>query len=254
MNIGTKCWRSALAVTLVAMALLVATPKALANNITPGVVPIDGQVGGLTYGQWSAIWWQRAFSVTTFNDCTLMNQSDEPVWFLAGTTGGPATRFCTVPAGKFIMFPVFNTEWSAAEAEGALAAPGAISSCVIPDPTITGTDDAALLACASLQADHGTFPRAKLMAFVDGTQLQDLTDFRAVSPPFDFTTVAGNPFGLCPALSPCPLTSHAVADGFWIILDPLSTGKYTIHFKAYVPFPEIGFTLKTETTYQLTVQ
>jgi hypothetical protein len=175
-----------------------------------------------------------------------MNQSDEPVWFLAGTTGGPATRFCTVPAGKFIMFPVFNVEWSVVEAESALAASGGISSCFIPDPTITGTDDAALFACASLQADHGTFSRAMLKAAVDGTQLQDLTDFRAVSPPFDFTSVEGNPFGVP--------SSHAVADGFWIILDPLSAGKHTIHFKAFVPFPEIGFTLKTETTYQLTVQ
>jgi hypothetical protein len=211
------------------------------------VVPINDLVAGRTYGQWSAIWWQRAFSVTTLNDCTLMNQTDEPVWFLAGTTGGPATRFCTVPAGKFIMFPVFNVEWSVAEAESTLASPGAISSCVIPDPAITSTDDAALLACASLQADHGTFSHAMLKAHVDGMQLTDLTNFRAGSPPFDFTApAAGNPFGVP--------SSHAVADGFWIILNPLSAGKHTIHFKAKVPFPEIGFTLKTETTYQLTVQ
>lgn len=33
---------------------------------------------------------------------------DGPVWFLAGTTGGPVTRHCTIPQGKQLYFPLIN--------------------------------------------------------------------------------------------------------------------------------------------------
>ncbi len=33
---------------------------------------------------------------------------DGPVWFLAGTFGGPAERECTIPAGKQLFFPLVN--------------------------------------------------------------------------------------------------------------------------------------------------
>jgi hypothetical protein len=33
-----------------------------------------------------------------------------PVWFLAGTTGGPVTRDCTVPKNKLLFFPLVN-DW-----------------------------------------------------------------------------------------------------------------------------------------------
>lgn len=151
------------------------------------------------------------------------------------------------------MFPVFNAEWSKAEA---LAQQPPTGGCLLPGVVPSGTEDAALRACVKAQADHALRPDATLEADVDGIQLHHLTAFRAASPfpPFTFTTVEGNPFGLCPAISSCPLTSQAVADGYWIILRPLSLGRHTIHFAATVPFPEINFTLQTETTYTLIVQ
>jgi hypothetical protein len=144
------------------------------------------------------------------------------------------------------MFPIFNAEWSIVEAQAQQqTTPG--QSCILPGQP-NGTSDAALQACATAQADHATAPGATLAADVDGKALTNLTHYRAVSPPFDFTAVAGNPFGL-PAEQ-----SHAVADGFWIILTPLSPGTHTIHFTATVPFPELNFTFNTDTTYHLTVQ
>ncbi|MFC9760077.1 hypothetical protein ACFU9B_44635 [Streptomyces sp. NPDC057592] len=35
------------------------------------------------------------------------------VWFLAGTYGGRVVRRCTVPAGRPLFFPVFNTQRAA---------------------------------------------------------------------------------------------------------------------------------------------
>jgi hypothetical protein len=243
MKVSVKYWRSSLAVIMVVMALIMSTPAVFARNSNPGVFPIQSRPHGLTYGQWSARWWQFAFQQTTLNICA----PDKPgsrVTFLAGTTGGSETRSCTVPVGMAIMFPVFNAEWSVAEAQQQKP-PG----CFLPDQPI-GTSDAALQACATAQSNHALDADATLEADVDGVKLQNLPNYRAVSPPFTFTTVAGNPFGLCPADGSCPLTSRAVADGFWIILTPLNPGTHTIHFKADVPF----FPFTTEVTYTLTVQ
>ncbi len=247
-----KCWRSSIAVALVALALLVATPRALADKFNPGVHPINARLGGLTYGQWSAIWWQEAFSVTDFNSCTL--QPKKQIFFLDGF--GPTGRSCTVPTGKHIMFPTFNAEWSVAEAEAALMASGGTTSCFIfgvPIPDIngniiTGTDDSALRACAVSQAHHALGPGTTLEADVDGTMLVNLAHYEAESPPFDFTSAPGNPLGVP--------SSHSVADGFWIILHPLSVGVHKIHFLGTAIFPETSppTPVTFEEEYTLTVR
>lgn len=251
MKVSVKYWRSCTAVFMVFMALIMSAPMVFADTINQGVLAITGNLDGRTYGQLSAQWWVWALGVKTFDDCT-MNQSGQ-MWFLAETTGGRAvTRRCTVPAGKNIMFPIFNVEWSVAEAEAQLQATIGESSCLVPDSNgnfITGTSDAALQACATAQANHATNADATLEADIDGRMLQNPTNYRAVSPPFAFTAVAGNPFRVCKCTSP------SVADGFWIILDPpLTAGTHIIHFKAVVPFPEINFIFTTEVTYNLTVQ
>lgn len=260
MNMRTWYWRSSIAVIMVVMALFAAIPQAFAEGSTPSVVPINGTVGGRTYGQWSAEWWHRAFAVTSLDDCTLMNQPEPnqalgPVWFLAGTANGTIAtgRTCTVPAGKFIMFPIFNTEWSKAEA---LAARPPSGGCFIPGVVPTGTEDAALRACAKAQADHGLDTDTMFAAKVDGITLPNLKTFRAASPfpPFTFTPPpTGDVFGVCapPVAVSCPAsTRQAVADGFWIILNPLSPGQHTIDFSAFVPF----FNFTTGAMYTVTVQ
>lgn len=252
MKVGMKYWCSGLAVIGVIIALLGST-MVFADDINPGVFAIDSQPYGLTYGQWSAKWWQWAFSQTTFDNCP--NESG-PVWFLVA----PTHSNCIIPANTAIMFPTFNVEWSAVEAVAqGNQTPG--QTCLVPTHP-NGTSYAALLACARAQANNATQSGAKLEADVDGRMLQSLTDYRAHSPPppFTFTTVNGNPFGLC--LLPnvkCPLTSSAAADGFWIMLMPLSPGKHTLHFAATVPFPIVNppttpFTFTTEANYCLIVQ
>lgn len=256
MKVSVKYWRSSLPVLMVLMVLIMSTSVAFARNSNPGVFPIQSHPYGQTYGQWSVRWWQFAFQQTTLDICAT-DKAGSKVTFLAGTPGGPVTNSCTVPSGNAIMFPIFNVEWSLAEAIAQQqATPG--QSCLLPGQP-NGTSDAALQACATAQANNALASNASLEADVDGVTLQNLPNYRAVSPPFDFTTVAGNPFGLCPVDGPCPLTSRAVADGFWIILTPLSPGAHTIHFAATVPFPNVNppatpFTLTVDTTYNLTVQ
>jgi hypothetical protein len=241
MKVSVKYWRSCMVLAVVVVALMGST-MAFARNANPGVFLINSRPYGQTYGQWSARWWQFAFKQPNLDICA----PDKPrsqVTFLAGTTGDTETRSCTVPTGMAIMFPVFNVEWSVVEAQ----ANG--NACIVP-ASPSGTSDAALQACATAQANHALGSNA-LEADVDGETVQNLTDYRAVSPPFDFTSVPNNPLGVC---QPAGCDSHAVADGFWIILTPLSPGTHTIHFAAKVPFPELNFTFETDTTYHLMVQ
>lgn len=247
MKVSVKYWRSSLAVVMVVMALIMSTSVAFARNSNPGVFPIQSRPHGLTYGQWSARWWQFALQQTNLNICT----PDRPrsrVTFLAG---GSVLPSCTVPVGMATMFPVFNVEWSVAEAQAQqMVTP--TQSCLIPGLP-NGTSDADLLACATAQANQAVGMGASLEADVDGVTLHNLPNYRAVSPPFNFTAAAGNPFGVPTG------PSRAVADGFWIILTPLSPGMHTIHFAATVPFPNVNppampFTFQEDTTYHLIVQ
>jgi hypothetical protein len=221
-----------------------------ADDINPGVFAIDSQPYGLSYGRWSEKWWQWAVKQTTFDNCP---GESGPVWFLSAPITTPAGSTCVVPANTAILFPTFNVEWSIAEAKLQASQPGTQGTCFVPTNPI-GTSYAALLACARVQANNATHAGATLEADVDGAPLQGLTGYRAHSapPPFTFAAVSGN---CCvPAGS-----SESVADGFWIMLMPLSAGRHTVHFAASVPFPTVNppatpFTFTADARYCLVVQ
>ena len=84
-------------VTLVVVLLTVV--GAAAQN---WVYPSDSLPAGKSYEQWGAIWWQWADSIPYSQNpivdpdgtyCAVRQHG--PVWFLAGTNGFDATRFCT---------------------------------------------------------------------------------------------------------------------------------------------------------------
>ena len=82
---------------------------------SPLVAPGE-KVAGRTQADWSRVWWQWAWSfddsespvVDKKGDRCRLRQEGE-VWFLAGTYGTQRTvRTCTVPAGKYLFFPLVN--------------------------------------------------------------------------------------------------------------------------------------------------
>jgi hypothetical protein len=262
-----KYWRASLALVAVVVALAIPTSAFASGNPNPGVLPPQSHPHGLTYGQWSAQWWQWAASFpasdnpvtdTTGSQCA--NGQSGPfvlrrVWFLAGSfapLGGTITRSCTVPAGRAILFPVFNAEWSAAEA-AAQAMTTPTDTCFVPLPpgSPSGTSDAALRACAIAQADLALGPIAagEVAATVDGRLVHDLSGYRALSAPFDI-------FGADNTVVPAGQT-RSVADGYWIMLTPLSPGIHTIHLTVKIPVPAqppVGpFVFMTDVTYALTI-
>jgi hypothetical protein len=224
--------RLVLALLATGMLLGLLAPSAAASSFT--IVQPTEKYAGKTYGQWSAAWWQWAANISEPNspvtdqtgaDCAAKQRGPGPVWFLAGTTGGSATRRCTVPADKAILVPIINGECSSVEGNG--------------------TTDAALRACAKDLMDHVTATSAS----VDGTaiDLGPVSDgrFRFQSPLFTITFAPNNGFGVKRG------TGKAVADGFWVMVKPLSEGRHTIDFQGTAVFGQDVFQVGVH--YALTV-
>jgi hypothetical protein len=205
-----------------------------ADNINPQVFSIDSKPYGMTYGQWTAKWFQWLMSIPLADnpaaDDTGKNcgqKQEGPVWFLPGTAGGKAERTCAIPAQKAILFPIISAEYSYKEYPNLKTESELRKGVVLNQDKVTS-----------------------LEASVDGMQLKDLRKYRVQSPLFDATFPKNNLFGVSAG------PTQAVADGFWILLQPLSPGKHDIHFKgAEVDFTSTGTnSFATDVTYHLNVK
>jgi hypothetical protein len=248
MTNNTNRRRGMMAVVGVAVALLMLSPAAVAQadtNPNPGIVPINSQPGGMTYGQWSAAWWQYAYSLpnsdsplfdATGGHCAVAQPfvAQSKVFFLAAAVfGGTQTESCTVPAGTMVFFPVLNAEVD--------------NGCPVVSPPLTVAD---LASAAKSLID----PATNLHASIDGRAVQNISSYRVTSPAFSFTLPAASD-NLCTffagsasaAAAPGSVVSPVVGDGYYLMLAPLSSGQHTITFGGEVP----GFTL--DVIYKLTV-
>jgi hypothetical protein len=210
------------------------TTNANIDSTSSSIYPPGSTPYNLTFGEWSAKWWQWVISLPeginpltdmTGEDCAQAQNQSGPVWFLTGTFGGSVERTCTIPEGKAILFPVLNF--------------GNVRTA----PTETEED---LRMTNKVKADKA----AVLEASVDGVPLQGLQNYRAESPLFNVTFPERNILGI-PGGS-----SEAVADGYWVMLQPLPAGEHTIHFRGVyvdVTAPGGAGNIVTEATYRLTI-
>ena len=226
------------AVSIVVALMTGSVSRVWAGNLNPGVIPPHAKAHGMTYGEWSAKWWQWAYSLPTDQnpffdencDCSNgANGQDGSVWFLTGVinASGTAFRKCTVPAGKTLFFPILNVECSTLEGNG--------------------STEEELRGCTEFFMNFAT----DLAVEIDGVPIQNLEDYRASSPRFTYGPLPDHNvlqfFGFD---APAGSTSLSVADGFYLMLTPLSVGQHTIHFTGTFGDP-INFTL--DITYNLTV-
>lgn len=202
-----------LTATMCALAL-VFVPHGLADgNSNPGVLPINSNAFGKSYGEWAAEWWKWITAIPFDNNPQFdptgefqdNGQSGE-VWFLGSTFGWGETyeRSCEVPAGKAIFFPIVPAVFWAPE---------------------DGETEEEVRALANASMDGVDM----LECSVDGVPLEDLFDYRAESPAFTLPDTLLVDFGFDPGDR-----YPAVADGFWILLAPLSRGEHVIHFSMHI--------------------
>lgn len=115
--------RPFLAAAIVVLLGVMVAPTAWGQNPGPKVIAPDSVAYGRTYGEWSAAWEQWADSIPVANhplfdngDCSVGQSGN--VWFLGGkfcannaTNCGynNVVRSCSLPAGKALYFPIFNS-------------------------------------------------------------------------------------------------------------------------------------------------
>lgn len=183
-------------------------------TLTPTPFPVDTIQYNLTYGEWTARWWQWLYSIPEDRnpaaDITGENCDEGqsgPVWFLAGTYGGLNERNCQIPAGKSILFPLITTACSKLE---------------FPDLQT----EAELRSCA-ISSNEGV---TELMVTIDGQPINEtqLRSYRVQSALFEVNLPVGN------IISGQQGSTQAVSDGFWVFLPPLGLGAHEIHFRGAI--------------------
>jgi hypothetical protein len=186
-------------------------------------------VRGKTIGEWSAKWWQWAVSSSVpndpFTDTTGANANlhqSGPVFFMAGTAGTSESRSFSIPGNKAILIPLLVGELSQAEIG------------------FDKTEDEVRQAAAD-QADLID----ELHCTVDGVPIGDLFSHREVSPAFSFEAAVDNAIGV-----PAGDSGTAVADGYWVMLEPLGPGEHTLHFGGGIS--SFGYSVAVAADVQIT--
>lgn len=202
------------------------------GNVLDHVISPNSVVFSRTFSEWDAEWQQWAYSIPVANhplfdngDCST-GQSGM-VWFLGGKfcnnyqdcsyTG--VQRTCSVPAGKYLYFPVANGEDSAIE-ESTSESPGNMSRQQISylrqleDPWINSP--------------------AVEFATIDGVPVPNLMRYSVQSTVFGFTIPADNYLNVLysPANYPAGTYFPAVDQGQYLMIAPLPPGNHVIHFGA----------------------
>ena len=207
---------------ILALAVSLVCPGATAASSEP-VVPPGEMVAGQSQADWSRAWAQWAGSFdkgaspigdTTGESCAARQRG--PVWFLAGTSGTRrVVRTCKVPRDKYLFLPLLNYV-------------------ATPNPGTDSTCAAVQLTAAALTED----PEA-LILDVDGAAVENLAAHRqATATCFDMGVLTESKLTIYPS----------AANGYYVMLKPLSPGRHVLNFGGFVP------NLLQAVTYTLVVE
>jgi len=216
---------------VVALTIALAAASLPASRAAAQAVPFDPML----YGALAAAWQQHIMRIpvpanpsTDFTGVHALVGQSGPVYYLAGApTTDPVHRHVTLPRGKYLFFPLVTVECSTVE----------------PAPFF-GSNYVELSQCA------GSFFAATdvLSCTIDGVPVTGLTGYRAQSPLYSFDMPPqNNVLGL-----PGVRGGLSVADGFWLLLEPLAPGNHVVHFTALLT-TGIGQGFSQNITYHITV-
>ena len=135
--------------------------------------------------------------------------TNSSVFYLSGNGGGKSDRVCTLPAGKGLFIPVSPMEISDKEAPN------------------TSIDDLHRIA----KQDQDSVTSLYLKINDKEYTRQDLSKYRIPTEDFEVTFPKNAVFGAAEGIS------KAVADGYYVITEPLQKGTYTIIYKSSLICP-----------------
>jgi hypothetical protein len=225
--------------TLIAKGLLPSALIALmlivsASLSTAAVLPSDSKPYGKSYSQWSAAFWQWALGLPTenhpFNDTPDFDVTEGQsghVWFLASAFG-TVERTATIPGGTALFVSMLDVEASSLE-----------------EPPFYGATEAEQREIATSFADL----IVNVSCSIDDNAVSNIGQFRVASPQYQFTAPTPWIFGATGG------TGTSVADGYYVMVAPLSAGQHTIHFSGAFKFSDApGDEAPVDMTYHITVQ
>jgi hypothetical protein len=198
------------------LALSAVTGSNSVNIFPPGSKPY-----GLTYADHQKNFWKWSLAIPAkdnpVNDPTGekcangQTNTNSSVFYLAFNNGGVSERTCKVPAGKGLLIPVMQVEKSDKELPGAS----------VEELDKSAKKDQDSVNSLYLKIGDKEYTYEDLLKYRTHTD-----DFEVVFPDKGiFGVIKGGP-------------SKAVADGFYIITEPLAKGTYPIHFKSSLICPD----------------
>jgi hypothetical protein len=242
-----KSRNAVIALGFMALALALTANLAQAgvgNAGNPQILPPNSKPHGLSYAEWSVKWWQWVFSLPA-NDNPIADTGDcsagqsGHVWFLAGSfTSTPVTRYCTIPPGTALFFPIMNAwadntacpDWTKNSVEVLKGQAewyvdnSAPAACTIDGRPVKGVE---------VPATSPYRVGAQVFSYILAHQDNLLANYLGPQFSVDLTCIADG-----------TTVSPVAEDGVYLMLAPLSAGHHTIHFTV-----EGGL----DVTYELTV-
>lgn len=186
-----------------------ATASSSVSIFPPGSRPY-----GLTYEEHIRNYWQWLTSLpidqNPYNDKTGekcangQQETNSSVFYLSGGGGGKFSRTCTVPSGKGVLIPVMVVE--------------------VSDKEVPGAPPEELRTIA--QKDQDSVTSLYLKIGDKEYPMQELQAYRTSTPAFNVTFPKNAIFGAQEG------SGKSVADGHYIITEPLTNGTYDIVWKS----------------------
>ena len=193
---------------------------AVTNSLN--IYPPNSKPYNLTYDSHAKNFWKWLLAVPAsenpVNDQTGEKcangqlNTNSSVFYLSFNNGGKSERTCTVPAGKALLIPVMQVEVSDKELPGAS----------VEELRSTAKKDQDSVNSLYLKIGDKEYSYQDLLKY----RTQPTEPFKAIFPDNGIFGIAkGGP-------------SKVVADGFYILTDPLAKGTYPIHFKSSLICPD----------------
>ncbi|CAE6825022.1 hypothetical protein [Paraburkholderia haematera] len=198
--------------------------------VNPHVVSLDVQFRDKTYRQWAVSFWQWALELPLgplphpFNDCNhrpISAAQTGNVWYWA--TPSSAHLICnqmatTIPAGTSIFLSILDGT--------SIFLPMFNGTTSLNTPPIQAFTADQLKIASAFASDI-----RDLFCTIDGVSVANIRAYRTTIGPFSFSApspwIFGNTGG----------KGTSVADGYYLLLEPLSAGLHTIHYGGKFVFP-----------------
>jgi hypothetical protein len=192
---------------------IVMLPVAGSNPLN--IFPPGSKPYGLPYDKHIENFWKWILSIPAkdnpINDptgekcVTGQSNTNSSVFYLAFNNGGVSERSCKVPAGKGLFIPVMQVELSDKDTPGA----------TIEDLKLSAKTDQDSVNSLYLKIGDKEY------------NFDDLRPYRTDTDGFDVDYADNGIFGIVEG-GP----TKAVADGYYIMTDPLPKGNHTVHYKS----------------------